>query len=254
MTLWRLTAAALAGLVLVTPASSDEIDELAGRLISLRTEVEELNQELALLKDEQRASMSSLAAQKTELGANRSRLDTQVQQLRQKLEDNQAQAAAAGVDNDALLPAVLAAVSDMQGYIERSLPFKRDERLSELNEIRVQLETNVIPPNRAANRLWALYEDEIRLTRENGIYSQTIDLNGKRVLAEVAKIGTVMMFYRTSSLEYGQVAQSGSGWQFQPVTDPEAIARVENLFDSLQKQIRQGYFELPNSLAGRVPS
>ncbi|MEM1090035.1 MAG: DUF3450 family protein [Pseudomonadota bacterium] len=254
MTLWRLGASALAGLVLATPVFGDEIDELASRLITLRTEVEELNQELDILKDEQRATMASLAAQKTELAANQNRLETQVQQLQQKLSENQAEAAEAGVDNDVLLPAVLAAIADMESYIGRSLPFKREERLSELEEIRVQLETNVIPPNRAANRLWALYEDEIRLTRENGIYSQTIDLNGKRLLADVAKIGTVMMFYRTADLQYGQVVQAGNEWRFQPVSDAEAIASIANLFDSLQKQIRQGYFELPNTLTGRVPS
>lgn len=254
MTLWRFGALALAGIVLTTPAWSDEIDELAGRLITLRTEVEELNQELDLLKDEQRASMASLAAQRTELAASQNRLDTQVKQLRQKLEENQAEAANAGVDNDVLLPAVIKAIDDMEQYIGTSMPFKRDERLSELEEIRVQLETNVIPPNRAANRLWALFEDEIRLTRENGIYSQTIELGGKKLLADVAKIGTVMMYYRTADEQYGQVVKAGEAWRFEPVSSPDGIASIANLFDSLQKQIRQGYFELPNTLSGRVSS
>ncbi|MFK7958207.1 MAG: DUF3450 family protein [Lysobacterales bacterium] len=254
MNLWRCCLPALAGLTMVLPVQADEIDELAQRLISLRSEVEQLNQELDLLKDEQRATMSSLAAQKTELAASQRRLDTQVQQLQQKLDENLTQAAEAGVDNDVLLPAVLTAISDLQSYIAQSLPFKKEERLTELDEIRVQLETNVIPPNRAANRLWALYEDEIRLTRENGIYSQTIELDGKRLLADVAKIGTVMMYYRTADERYGQVVKTGQDWQFQPVADAAGIASIAGLFDSLQKQIRQGYFELPNTLTGRVPS
>ncbi len=254
MTIWRLGFTALAALALLTPAAADEIDELAARLISLRTEVEELNQELDLLKDEQRATMASLAAQRTELAANQRRLDTQVKQLQQKLDENLAQAAEAGVDNDVLLPAVLSAIDDLRRYIDQSLPFKKDERLAEVEEIRVQLETSIIPPNRAANRLWALYEDEIRLTRENGIYSQTIELDGQRLLADVAKIGTVMMYFRTADERYGQVLQTGDSWQFQPVSDPAAAASIANLFDSLAKQIRQGYFELPNTLTGRIPS
>lgn len=254
MTFWRVCLPALAGLTLVLPVAADEIDELAKRLITLRTEVEELNQELDLLKDEQRATMSSLAAQRTELAASQNRLDTQLQQLRQKLEENQSEAAEAGVDNDVLLPAIISAIDSMASYIETSLPFKKEERLADLNEIRVQLETNVIPPNRAANRLWALYEDEIRLTRENGIYSQTIELDGKRLLADVAKIGTVMMFYRTADQRYGQVKKSGATWTFESADDPDAIASIANLFDSLQKQIRQGYFELPDTFSGRVPS
>ncbi|MEM9532017.1 MAG: DUF3450 family protein [Pseudomonadota bacterium] len=254
MRFWQLGICALVTAGLALPSTADEIDELAKRLITLRTEVEELNQELDILKEEHRADMASLAAQKTELSANQSRLETQVQQLQQKLDENRAEAAEAGVDNDVLLPAVQLAISELQAYILASMPFKRDERLAELDEIRVQLETNVIPPNRAANRLWALYEDEIRLTRENGIYSQTIELNGERLLADVAKIGTVMMYFRTADERYGQVSRNGERWQYALVDDPNAQVQIANLFDSLQKQIRQGFFELPNTLSGRVPS
>lgn len=230
------------------------VDELARQLIALRTEVEELNQELDSLKSEQRAEMSSLAAQKAELAASRNRLETQVQQLRQKLAENQRLAAEAGVNSDVLLPVVAGAIEDLRGTISRSLPFKREERLAELDEIETQLATNVLPANRAANRLWAFYEDEIRLSRENGLYKQTIELAGDRVLADVAKIGTVILFFRTADQRYGEAVRQGDAWIFRVTDNAEAIIAIANLFDSLQKQIRQGYFVLPNTLAGRVRS
>ncbi len=254
MSIFRIGVFLLLAATVIGPALADEVDELARQLIALRSEVEELNQELDLIKDEHRADMGSLAAQKTELSANRNRLDTQLQQLQQKLAENVAIASQAGVDNEALFPAIIGAMDEMRSHIESTLPFKREERLSELDEIRVQLETNVIPANRAANRLWGYYEDEIRLTRENGVYSQTIELNGERLLAEVAKLGTVLLYFRTSDERYGQVRKSGEDWRFELVDDPDSIASIEVLFDSLQKQIRQGYFEIPNTLAGRVSS
>ena len=233
-------------------AVAQDTDQLAKRLIELRSEVETLNQELDLLKQEHRSEMQALAQQRAELEANRNRVDTQIKQLQQQRDEYLAEAAEAGVDNENLMPVLLVAVEELRDHIAESLPFKRDERLAELDEIKVQLETNVIPANRGANRLWAFYEDELRLTRENGLYSQTIDLGGERLLADVAKLGTIMMFFRTQDDRYGEVVAQGGAWQFQVVDDEDQIRAIEGLFDSLQKQIRQGYFVLPNAIAGRI--
>ncbi len=255
MTITRTFIAALAALTVSgSVCADDNLDQLAERLISLRSEVEELNQELDLLKQEHRQQMQSLAAQRAELEATENRAQTSIKQLEQKLEENRAAASAAGIDNAELKPLLMDAINQLGGYIESGIPFKTDERLAELNELRLQLETEAIPANRAANRLWAFFEDEIRLTRENGIYSQTITLDGKRLLADVAKLGSVMMYFRTDDERYGKVIKSTNGWQFVAVEEPAAIASVQYLFDSLQKQIRQGFFTVPNTLSGRGAS
>lgn len=226
-------------------------DELAQRLVTLRGEVEELNQELEIVKQEHRADMQGLAAQKAELETNRNRLETQARQLEQTLDENREEAAAAGVDNERLEPVIISAIEALAGWVAAAMPFKRDERLAELDEIRAQLESGVVPANRAANRLWAFYEDEIRLTRENGIYNQTIQLGGDTMLADVAKLGSVMMFFRTDDERYGRVEPQGGDWRFVLIDNPAQVAAIQALFDSLQKQIRQGFFQLPNTLTGR---
>lgn len=243
-----------AGLVLLLSAGvhAQDADELARNLVELRSAVETLNQELDLLRQEHRAEMNALAAQKAELEANRSRVQTQIGQLEQQLATRREEAAAAGVDNEQLLPVVTQAIDELASHIQQSIPFKRDERLAELDEFRLQLASGVVPANRAANRLWAFYEDEIRLTRENGIYSQTLELNGDRILADVARLGTVMMFFRTQDQRYGEAVVRNGSWTFEPVEGAEEIAVIDDLFDSLAKQIRQGYFQLPNTFQGRT--
>ena len=106
----------------------------------------------------------------------------------------------------------------------------------------------VITAHRAFNRLWAFVEDELRVTRENAIYTQSIDLQGENVLVEIAKLGSARMYFRTRDLKYGRAVETPQGWRFElldSATDQELVAR---LFDSLRKQIRQGYFQLPNAL------
>lgn len=246
-----LAVTIVASMQLHAQSGNANVEEKAERLIALRAQVEELNQELDLLKQEHRADMGALAAQKAELEANRKRQETTLKQIEQQIAENREKAAAAGVDNDKLKPVLLTAIDELETHIAASIPFKIEERQAELGEIRTQLESDILPANRAANRLWAFYEDEIRLTRENGIYSQTIELNSERVLADVAKLGTVMMYFRTNDGTYGEVVRSGDGWRYEILSAADQVAAVENLFDSLQKQIRQGFFELPNTLAGR---
>ncbi len=239
------TAIVLVAALLSPTLQAQDTSQLAERLIALRAEVEELNQELDLVKQEHRAEMSALSAQKSELAAQKNRLDTNIAQLEQKLNENKALAAKAGVDNEALNPVVLKAISDLRQHIAQGIPFKKDARISELDEIERQMNAGQLPANRAANRLWAFYEDELRLTRENGIYQQTIELDGERVLADVAKLGTIAMFYRTDDERYGAVERTGSGWAYRAVSEADQVAAIQGLFDALQKQIRQGYFELP---------
>jgi hypothetical protein len=223
---------------------------LAEALIQLRSEVEQLNTEVELTRQESRTQLAALSAQKAELDAQVSRLELNVRKLREDLAKRQQEAAAAGVAGEALLPVLLAAIAELRDFIQAGLPFQRAERLAGLDDLRRQLEGGTLAPARAANRLWAFYEDEFRLTRENGMYAQTIRLDGADVLADVAKVGSMMLFFRTSDGRMGAARKTGAEWRFEVVSDEADRRRIAIWFDSLSKQIRQGWFELPNPLAG----
>ena len=234
-------------------AQDDSIDRLAERLISLRPEVEELQSELDIQREEHKSKMSYLTAQQAELEANLDRENLRLRQLDDELKELNEKAAGAGVDAETLRPAVLSAIERLRLVIRSSLPFKHGERLQALDEVHAQLEAGAIVPQRAANRLWALVEDELRISHENAIYSQTIPLNGEDVLADVAKLGSVAMYFRTRDDRYGIAlppTQSASAWQWQLVSETAQRDQIAQLFDSLRKQIRQGYFEVPGALPG----
>ena len=223
---------------------------LAESLIKLRAEVEQLNNDVELTRQESRTQMAALSAQKAELSAAVGRSELNVRKLREDLAKREADASAAGVAGDALKPVLLAAVDGLRKQIAAGIPFKQAERLAEIDELKRQVEAGTLAPPRAANRLWAFYEDEFRITRENGIYSQTIALDGEEVLADVAKVGSMMLFFKLADGRVGAARKSGDGWRFDLLSDPEDNKRVLAYFDSLGKQIRQGWFELPGSVAG----
>ncbi|MCB1629379.1 MAG: DUF3450 family protein [Xanthomonadales bacterium] len=228
--------------------AADQADQLAQQLITLRAEVESLNAELAIVREENRTAMAGLSAQKAELEASLARQQLTLRQVRDNLNERETAAADAGVASDVLQPILLSAIDRLDGFIAGGLPFKQEERRAGLKELRDQIETGKLPASRAANRLWAFLEDEFRLTRDNAIQRQTIHLDGETMLADVAKLGTVMMFFRTDDQRVGTVRRAGGDWQFAVASDEASADRIRGLFDALDKQIRQGFFELPNAL------
>ena len=68
------------------------------------------------------------------------------------------------------------------------------------------------------------------------------------MLVDIAKLGNAMMYIRTKDLQYGRAVPGPGGWRFERFSSNEDQERAARLFDSLRKQIRQGYFELPAAL------
>ena len=246
----RLVVACVSLSLTVAAQAADSPGALAESLIKLRAEVEQLNNDVELTRQEARTQAAALAAQRAELQAAVGRSELNVRKLREDLAKREAEAGNAGVAGETLKPVLLAALDGLRQHISTGMPFKQAERLAELDELKRQLEAGTLAPPRAANRLWAFFEDEFRITRENGIYSQTIALDGKDVLADVAKVGSMMLFFKLSDGRVGAARRSGDAWRFEVLTDPADSKRVLAYFDALGKQIRQGWFELPNALAG----
>lgn len=246
----RRLAASLLVLALAPAAhAADEAAELAQSLIKLRGEVESLNGELELVREEQRTTLGALGQQRAELETQLNRQEVATRELREKLSRQAEEASTAGVAGDTLKPVLAQAIAGLRQYIEGGLPFKTDERLAALAEIETQIGNGSLPTHRAANRLWAFYEDEFRITRETGMYKQTITLGKEQLLADVAKVGSVMLFFRTQDGRMGLARREAAGWRFVPADEAADQERIAFLFDSLGKQIRQGYFELPAALA-----
>lgn len=241
-----LWAAGAAG-ALAQNAGGDAIDNLSDRLIDLRADVERLNDELATAKEKHRNRMAALARQRGQLEAALVQASTQLTEISGQLVAAREDAQAAGADAEALMPVVLAVIEEAEQAVATSIPFKREQRLAELEELRTRLRQDVITPHKAVNSLWAFYEDQLRLTGDNGLYQQTVRIDGQEQLADVARLGMVMMYYRTGDEHYGKVLRADGEWQYRPVA-AQRRDLVADLFESFRRQVRTGYFKLPNAI------
>lgn len=222
----------------------------AERLAQLRSEVESLQHEVTMEKSDMRARLRTLEDARTQLQLQIKQEELVLQQLALQIEAERALAAQEGEATSILAPAVERGVTALRPVIENGVPYRVVERLEALDQIEVGLRGGTLPPARAANRLWSLYEDELRLTRENAMDRQTIRLDGSEVLVDVARMGMVALFFRAPDGRAGWAERTDGGWTWRLARDRADKRQLDELFDALGKQIRVGWFEVPNAFPG----
>ncbi len=225
---------------------------MAIKLIALRDEVETLSAKLDENKSRTSDRLRSLARQKADLESRIQREKLRIKQLDQTMKSQRERLASTEEMGERLAPVVFQAIDRLKEVVNGGMPFQRRERLHELDDLQAKLSAGTMAPSKALARLWAFVEDELRLTRECGLYRQTITLDGQDVLADVARVGMVMLFFKTADERIGMAVKQNRKWTYSLFDDPENIDRVRSFFDSLKKQIRQGYFRLPNALPKTV--
>lgn len=236
-------------LVTAPPVTAGSIENLAKSLAKIRGEVETLQSQLDIEKEKHSSKMAALNSQLADLSVEERRQKLSVEKLQHSIEKSGVTAKQAEQSGEHLKPVLLTALAEYKRHIQSGFPFKVDDRVKAINDLEHNLAHQQIDPSKAVNQAWSLIEDEVRLSKENGIYQQTILLNGEKVLADIAKLGTVFMFFQTKDQQSGMARKSADGsWIFETVSDGADRERIRTLFDSLKKQIRQGYFELPNPL------
>ncbi len=232
--------------------ADQNLENMSEKLIQLRGEVESLNSEIRFLKEEHSQEMNFLWSQRNQIKSDIERNKNLLARLNQDLEAVKAENAQKGQSSEHLLPQFEQAISQIEVYLNDALPFKKAERLASLQEIDTQVKKELISVQRGFNKLWAFVEDEIRLTKESGLYQDSVLIAGedRKQLVDLARIGMMTLYFQTQDNQVGQLVKTASGqWEYQLLRKPLQTEQVAYLFDSMQTQIRTGLFQLPTKQA-----
>jgi hypothetical protein len=222
--------------------------ELSTQVIELRQQVELLNDEYKTEREKVINELKALSIQKAELSANVRAEKIRQEQLSEKLSHFKKEIEKNSFENEKLLPILQKNMTEIRSYISQSLPFKQSERLETLNGLEDRINKKEVSPTKAANLLWAMIEDENRLAKDISIHKQTISLGENRVLAEVAKVGMLFLYFKTENDQLGMAVKEADGWVFKTFQNKEDRVLALTLMESLKKQIRQGYFAVPTAI------
>lgn len=243
-------ASILVTVFLITPVvAASNLENLAQSLAKIRGEVEELQTQLDSEKEKHGSRISAMSSQLADLSVEERRQKASIEKLQHSIEKISESSQQAALSGENLKPVLLKTFAIYKRYVQKGFPFKVVDRVKAIDDLENNISNDLVDPNRAVNQLWSLFEDEIRLSKENGIYQQTIMLDEEKILADIAKIGTVFIYFQTKDNRKGMAKKYPDGdWKFVTVDSAKDRERIAKLFDSLKKQIRQGYFELPNPL------
>lgn len=234
-------------LLLAAPdkAPADDPREFGRRLARLRTEVDELEARLERIRSEARAGQLSLQTQKGDLEVLLRKEQVRGETLKRLRARQITERRKAESWTTRLLEPARKAATRLRKLVINTLPFHREERLAALGEIGAGLEGHRPDPVIAVSRLWQLVEDELKLTAESGMHRQVIELQGQRLLVEVARLGMAVLYFKTEDGRVGWAVPIGDDYVFEVINQPDRVEAVMVLFDALRKQIRKGHFELP---------
>ncbi len=247
--LTRTLVSILFSMMLFSPSFLHAEDEkMVESIMKLRADVETLYTKIDESKENYKTQMQSLAMQITDSEAQINRINTSIKLADVELEKTQREIADTANASVELRPLLESAFSMLETSIREGFPFMVQERLAVFEKIRTDLAQNLITEERALALLWASYDDNIRLTSEIGLFKQKVTIDGRDVLAHVAKIGSVMLFIQTLDNRVGHATKDGDRYTFRTVQDPNQKKSILVLFDALRKQIRTGYFSIPNAL------
>jgi hypothetical protein len=225
-----------------------ESEDMVSSIMKLRADVEALYTKIDENKEGYKTQMKSLALQIADSEAQINRLNTSIKLAELDLKKIQIQIANTSKESVEIKPLLKYGFGLLDTAIKDGIPFKVEERLSSLDKIKADLGNHLITEEKALALLWANYDDLIRLTSEIGLFKQNIQIDGHNVLATVAKIGSVMLYFSTPDDRVGYVSREGSGYTYRVVQDKEKRKQIIALFDAFKKQIRTGYFTIPNAL------
>ncbi len=249
----RLLLTVLACAFVSSAQAEAPADSRAEALARLRREVETLSTELGEQKEDARGRLRAIDAQKVELDVQILREELRLAQVAGEAEARRAELASHATRGADLAPAVQAAIARMRAVVAAGLPFHLQDRLAEMDTLSSQLTAASLTPEAAAARLWAFTEDELRLSRENGLDRQVVQVDGAEVLADVARLGMVALYFRTEGGVVGMVTRADGAWRWTRLDDREQQKAVGLLFDKLKHGVRTGAFVLPNPYVGGAP-
>jgi len=240
----------LAFILALSPLAFGQEDERAARLAELRAEVADLAEEIEMEREDQRGRLRALDAQKADAQVQLRRAELRLTEVQKAMEERREALAGEENSGDALTPVVRDALDQLRSLVRSGLPYRVDERLAALDRLEAQVDEGVLRPQKAAHRVWQFFEDELRLTRENALDRQVIELAGSDTLVQVARVGMLAVYFKAEDGRIGQAVRTDGGWQWVVLDDPADAEHVDAFIDALGKQIRTGWFHLP----GLIPS
>ena len=226
-------------------ANEAQLSKMAKDLVEKRSMVDEISTELDIKKAEIKALQASSEAQMTDLQRLIKTEETRLGKFDQDIDKLEKELRTQQVPTKKIKPILMKSLDEIEKHIAKGIPFKKEARLAEVKNLREMISNGTLIPEKGLTKVWSMLESEFRLTRENGLYRQNVEKDGKVHLADIVKVGMKKMYFKVTENDLGEVVKQGDSYTYVYAQSKEDKEKLLTLFDNFQKKIRSGYFELP---------
>jgi hypothetical protein len=226
-------------------ANEEQLEKMAKDLVEKRSMVDELSTDLDIKKAEIKALQSSSEAQKTDLQRLIKTEETRLGKFDQDIDKLEKELRTQQVPTNKIKPILMKALEELEKHVAAGIPFKKDARMAEVKNLKELIANGTLIPEKGLTKVWSMLESEFRLTRENGLYRQNVEKDGKIHLADIVKVGMKKMYFKVNENDLGEVVKKGNVYNYVYAKSKEDKDKLNSLFDDFQKKIRSGYFILP---------
>ena len=232
-------------LITAVAFAATDFEKLSQRLIETRAEVEETHSKVEATRETLKAERVNQASQVAELEASIAKEELRTKQLEKQIVELKQKRS---VGSNELSQRILAQIEKVRASVAGSLPFKRKERLAELDGLKLKLEKGDLGPERVFAMLWSFLEDEKRMRSDSVKSKQVIEVEGTTRLTEVLRLGMVSMYFKDANSRLGLAMREGGDWVFKYSDDSDKSKMIAHAFMNFDKQVKVGFFELPNQM------
>lgn len=134
-------------------------------------------------------------------------------------------------------------VSQLEAWIQNGLPYKKTDRLREIEKIREKMKEGEAPEVLVQD-LWLVTEKEIKLTQTNRFEVTTVQLE-QEASAQVARIGLMQLYFKTSQGQVGLAEKLDQKWILALKTEESEVKAIEKVIAKLKAEKGSTYLELP---------
>lgn len=229
-----------------TPSFAQSLDERAREVAALRLEVDDLAGRVRAERSRLLRTRERLERETLDLELAIARAEARRAEARRRRSEAREAASLANERASAQVPILLDATAMLEAHVRESIPFRSDERLEALAEIRRSLERGSLSSDRAAAQLWRHLREELRLARSSGLGRQVVPVAGEAILADVARLGLVALLVRLPDGRVGYTRpQREGGYRFSLTEDPGEVEAIARTFDALGRGRAPGRLLIP---------
>jgi|GEM_PF-5111793 len=239
---FQLTAA----LSLIAPDSlhAAVTAEFAKKLVELRAEVEEAGAGYEEAMQKRKIALDPVHAKQAELESQLAKEELRRNQLREKLRAVVGSGKTRGTAGRAEDWKELNSWADrLTVYIERSVPFRKKERLEKVKSLSERIRLKRESPITVGADLWSASEKELLLTKD--VEYRVGRLPGIDVDVEIARLGMTHLLYLTSKGVAGHSRLKEGKWELSAVEGASEKAAIERVVARLKAKSSNGWYELP---------